>query len=114
MAQLKAEMDLLKENEYGNYGCLVICLLSHGTENAIACADGQLVNINELQYKFLYESCPSLYGKPKIFIVQACQGVLGQNNTGIDFPSRKRKSSLFISKSVPENKIIIKFVIRIV
>ncbi len=85
-------MKKLARKDLKDYGCLVVCLLSHGIENAILCYDGKYVNINKLKYEFSLNKCPSLYGKPKIFIVQACQGKLRQNNTGIEKRERKRKA----------------------
>lgn len=80
---IRGEIKKLAAQDFSNYGCLVVCLLSHGIENAIAGADSLYVNVNKLKYKFSYNNCPSLYGKPKIFIVQACQGDLEQNNKNI-------------------------------
>lgn len=76
---IKGEMKKLAARDFSQYGCLVVCLLSHGIENAVAGFDGHYVNINKLKYKFSYNFCPSLYGKPKIFVVQSCQGELEQN-----------------------------------
>ncbi|XP_057370247.1 uncharacterized protein LOC130691333 [Daphnia carinata] len=82
---LKSEInELANKRDFKNYGCLVVCLLSHGIENAILCYDGKFVNINELKYEFSSYKCPSLYGKPKIFIAQACQGNLIQQEMGRD------------------------------
>ncbi|KAK4020131.1 hypothetical protein OUZ56_002126 [Daphnia magna] len=78
--------DLANERDFKNYGCLVVCLLSHGIEDAIIGYDGRFVNTNELKYEFSLDNCPSLYGKPKVFIIQACQGKLGQSKTGIIAP----------------------------
>ncbi|XP_057370114.1 uncharacterized protein LOC130691221 [Daphnia carinata] len=65
--------ELANKKNFENYGCLVVCLLSHGIENAILCYDSKFVNITKLKYEFSSNNCPSLYGKPKIFIVQSCQ-----------------------------------------
>ena len=80
---IKDKIKKLAAQNFLNYGCLVVCLLSHGIENAVAGADSLYINVNKLKYKFSYNNCPSLYGKPKIFIVQACQGDLEQNQTNI-------------------------------
>jgi len=80
---IRGEIKKLATRNFSNYGCLVVCLLSHGIENAIAGADSLYVNVNKLKYKFSYNKCPSLYGKPKIFIVQACQGDLEQNERNL-------------------------------
>ncbi|KAK4020374.1 putative Caspase Dronc [Daphnia magna] len=80
---LKSEINSLATRNFKDYGCLVVCLMSHGIENAIVCYDGRFVNTNELKYEFSLNNCPTLYGKPKIFIVQTCQGLLEQSKTGI-------------------------------
>ena len=80
---IKGELKKLAAQNFSKHGCLVVCILSHGIENAIAGSDDHWVNINKLKYKFSYNKCPSLYGKPKIFIVQACQGSLEQTSTGV-------------------------------
>lgn len=81
---LRCEFNDLAKRDFEEYGCLVVCLLSHGNENAIQCYEGNAVNVNELKYLFSLDNCNSLYGKPKIFIVQACQGELVQSETKID------------------------------
>ncbi|KAI9564873.1 caspase 8 [Daphnia sinensis] len=88
---VKNKIENLSDRDWDDYGCLVVCFLSHGIENAILCYDGFYVNTNELKYKFSLGNCPSLYGKPKIFIIQACQGGLGQNKTGIFDPYEKQR-----------------------
>ena len=81
--ELKAKVDeLVSKKDFSRYGSFVVCLLSHGTEGAVEGIDSRKVNINNLKYKFSLEKCPDLYGKPKIFIVQACQGTLKQTTTG--------------------------------
>ncbi|XP_059351835.1 caspase-8-like [Daphnia carinata] len=77
---LESEIKNLAKRDWEDYGCLVVCLLSHGVENAIMCYDGKFANINELKYEFSLNNCPSLYRKPKIFIVQACQVPLNDND----------------------------------
>ena len=101
--ELKELVDNLAGQDYSSYGSLVICLLSHGDEGkfgvlflkiiiinkfCLICigtvegTDGIPVNINKLKYRFGFNQCPTLYGKPKIFIVQACQGNMRQTIFG--------------------------------
>ncbi|KAK4020201.1 hypothetical protein OUZ56_002194 [Daphnia magna] len=101
---LKSEIKSLAKLNFKDYGCLVVCLLSHGIENAILCYDRRYVNINELKYEFSLNKCPTLYGKPKIFIVQACQGSLSQSETGIVAPPANPVS--FFSKLIPAPVIL--------
>ena len=46
---------------------------SHGIKGRIYAKD-RLYKIEQIWEKFGAENCPSLEGKPKIFLVQACQG----------------------------------------
>lgn len=91
--QLKSEIKgLASKVDLSGYGSLVVCLLSHGFEGHILCSDNVPVNINRLKSKFSLEKCPHLYGKPKIFIVQACQVSLDSTGRTLlrgDFSSLK-------------------------
>ena len=56
------------------YQSLVICILSHGKEGCVMGSDWTPVQINSLKYALNSQDCPNLLNKPKIFIIQACQG----------------------------------------
>ena len=81
-AQLRQTLkDLAKEKGpngesiFKGYASLVVCLLSHGGLGTVCGVDNEEVKFLELQYEiFNSESCPDLNDKPKIFIIQACQG----------------------------------------
>ena len=78
--------DDLIRRDFSGYASLVVCILSHGDENVVKGTDFKNVTIDDLKYKFNSHNCPSLNGKPKIWIVQACQGhksqgVLPKSNT---------------------------------
>ncbi len=70
----------LAKYDFSSYASLVVCILSHRNEGAVAGVDGKIIKINELKYKFNSNHCPTLNGKPKIWIIQACQG------SGIQYP----------------------------
>lgn len=98
--ELKAIVrEIRNKKDFSRYGSLVICLLSHGTEGVVEGIDGRQVSINNLKYKFSLEKCPELYGKPKIFIIQACQGVLKQTTTGFTSTSSSPGISTIFLKS---------------
>ena len=64
------------------YDCLVFCILTHGGDCGILYGtDGRPVHIHKITELFHYNRCANLAGKPKLFFIQACQGVL--NQTGI-------------------------------
>ena len=71
---------LLKLKEFAQLGdhysldsCAVV-LLTHGLEGQIYGVDAKLVNLSEVFGFFDGDICPSLKGKPKFFLVQACRG----------------------------------------
>jgi len=52
--------------------CFVCCVMSHGEEGHVFGSDGLPVLIKDMMSPF--KPCPQLTGKPKIFLIQACQG----------------------------------------
>ena len=56
------------------FNSLIVCLLGHGDKGVILGADGSPVLLNRLKYGFNCGECTALDGKPKVFIVLACQG----------------------------------------
>lgn len=65
--------------DFSEMDCFVCCILSHGTKEMLSGkygtkhSDGNYFLENVID-PFLGENCPSLAGKPKIFIVNACRG----------------------------------------
>jgi hypothetical protein len=59
---------LAKRDNYENYGCLVVCIFSHGGDGYIFGRDDQKVFIEEEKKKF--KNRKTLVGKPKIWIIQ--------------------------------------------
>ncbi|XP_039273151.2 caspase-6-like [Styela clava] len=69
-------MEIVKQmadKDHKDYDCFIMVLLSHGDDGKIYGTDG-LVEIKKIVDSFRGESCPSLAGKPKIFLFQACRG----------------------------------------
>ena len=52
----------------------VLCILSHGEKGAIFGTDGKLVQVETLEELFDGNWCNQLAGRPKVFLIQACQG----------------------------------------
>ena len=52
----------------------VLCVSSHGGEDAIITSDNERITVDELTSYFDGKVCPSLIRKPKLFIIDACQG----------------------------------------
>ena len=78
LQNLAKEKEPNGESIFKGYASLVICLLSHGGLGTVFGVDGLAVNVLELQWTFNSDTCPDLSDKSKIFIIQACQGEIGQ------------------------------------
>jgi len=58
-----------------NYASLIVCLMGHGDKGVLYGVDDVPVSLNEIQFEAFNDlTCPDLKGKPKVFIVLACQG----------------------------------------
>ncbi|XP_021411019.2 caspase-8 [Lonchura striata] len=62
------------KKDHRNMDCFVCFIFSHGEKYKIKGVDDKCVNIDDLVSCFTGTNCPSLAGKPKVFIIQACQG----------------------------------------
>lgn len=60
-----------------------VCLLSHGEEGFIFGTDGRKLELDSVFKLFDNSNCPTLVGKPKIFVIQACRG--GALDSGVPF-----------------------------
>ncbi|XP_078579967.1 caspase-7-like [Branchiostoma floridae x Branchiostoma japonicum] len=82
----KEMKDILKKaaaKDHSDADCVLVALLSHGEEKVVYGTDGT-VEIADLAAYFNGVNCKSLVGKPKIFIIQACQG--SKMMEGVDMP----------------------------
>ncbi|XP_023165936.2 caspase-like isoform X2 [Drosophila hydei] len=61
--------------DHTNHDCILIAVLTHGDSDTVYAKDGEY-QLKSIWESFKAEKCPSLAGKPKLFIVQACQGKL--------------------------------------
>lgn len=59
--------------DFSNDDCLSISILSHGEKDFI-CAKDTEYKLDSICEYFSASNCPTLAGKPKLFIIQACQG----------------------------------------
>lgn len=57
----------------------VCCILSHGHRGVVFGSDEELLNIKHAIGKFKASNQPALTGKPKVFLIQACQGTQKQS-----------------------------------
>ncbi len=66
----------VKLRNHGNSDSFVCCILSHGAEGKVYGSDSKTVDLDELTKKLNAQSCKGLAGKPKLFFIQACRGVV--------------------------------------
>ncbi|XP_058951212.2 caspase-3 isoform X2 [Pocillopora verrucosa] len=67
-----------KSIESGKHDGLICIIMSHGDDRGIKCKNGETIPVDEITSKFRGsdESCPQLAGKPKLFFLQACRGIV--------------------------------------
>ena len=70
--------------DHSGYCCFVCCILSHGAQEVVFGSDGKAVHISEIISFFEGDQCRGLLEKPKIFIIQACQGSKGRSGVDTD------------------------------
>ncbi len=71
--ELDFVLDAVSALNFSDCDCLLIAVLSHGEQNVIY-AKNMSYSTNILFERFTPDKCPTLAGKPKIFVIQACQG----------------------------------------
>lgn len=74
-------IDLQEEKSLSHFASLVVCIIGHGDKGVVQGVDGEVVSLNALELALNNGSCPHLEGKPKVFIIDACQG---QNDQAVD------------------------------
>ena len=60
--------------DHKDFDCLMVAILTHGTKGKLYATNGKLIPVEELTSLFNGSQCPSLIGKPKVFLLQACRG----------------------------------------
>lgn len=81
----------------------MVAVLTHGDLGKLYAYDGDY-KCEDLWSPFYKSHCPSLEGKPKIFIVQACQGTLFDHGVTLD-----RNASVNDNHAVNNNNMVVDF-----
>ncbi|NWV94805.1 CASP8 protein, partial [Machaerirhynchus nigripectus] len=82
--KIKETVKEYSKKDHRNMDCFVCFILSHGEKDKVKGVDDVCVNIEDLVSCFTGTNCPSLAGKPKVFIIQACQGSLGHPSVTVE------------------------------
>ena len=72
------------ERNHQMYDSFVCCILSHGTEGHVYGTDGEKVSLRFLTRIVDANHCHTLYGKPKLFFLQACRGKMKERAVSTD------------------------------
>ncbi|KAM6948210.1 caspase-8-like [Aplochiton taeniatus] len=62
----------------------ICCILSHGDKGSVYGTCGGLLPIEKITSTFNGGNCPTLIDKPKLFFIQACQGLTRQHGVVAD------------------------------
>lgn len=65
-------VNVVKEMDHANSDCFVCIIMSHGVNGSIWSVDTNLIELNDLAKPI--RECPTLVGKPKVFVINACRG----------------------------------------
>lgn len=73
--EIIANLEVLSRHEQlPSVDCLVVAILTHGSDDYLYGVDEMFVDVNHLYEKLSATQCPALIHKPKFFIVNACRG----------------------------------------
>ncbi|XP_041355471.1 caspase-3-like [Gigantopelta aegis] len=64
----------MSTRDHSQYDSFVCCILAHGGRGTVTGVNDKPVHLEKITSNFRVCDCPSLAGKPKVFIIQACQG----------------------------------------
>ncbi|KAJ8966557.1 hypothetical protein NQ314_003452 [Rhamnusium bicolor] len=88
--------------DHTNYNCFLLIVLSHGDQVLLYARD-EPYNPDEILWdQFTADKCPTLAGKPKLFLLQSCQGL--NTDPGIKLvqrPVRTETDGQFLSYRIP-------------
>ncbi|XP_027884781.1 caspase-8-like isoform X2 [Xiphophorus couchianus] len=91
----------LSERDFSKEDALVVCVLSHGEIGTIIGTDEKEVTLEQIFEPF--KNVSSLFGKPKLFFIQACQQKVPQK-TNQDEPSKETPSNSVYSDATCPSK----------
>lgn len=73
-AKMLSTLKNVAKLDHRNMDSLVVCILSHGLEGQLYGTDEELIPVDMVFKPFNGYNCPTLVGKPKVFLMQACRG----------------------------------------
>ena len=86
--EIRRKIEHYSSKDHSNYEMFGLALLTHGTNDGWVYARDQRIKLDEFIEPFKPATCPGLFQKPKVFIIQACRG--SQTDPGVVFRSSSR------------------------
>ena len=87
--------------DHSTFDAFVMIVMSHGGDrDCIQGVNGRETSVKNLMVEFQEPKCPSLKGKPKVFIIQTCRGSLEKVFNRSTFPAGNAISQAGSSTSV--------------
>lgn len=97
-AEIRGELEKVSSGDHSDNDCILIAVLSHGERDSIWAKD-RTYKLERLYSYFTADICPSLAGKPKLFVLQACQG--DQVDAGVTLSGNMQTDSVAMSYRIP-------------
>ncbi|XP_017794867.1 PREDICTED: caspase-1-like isoform X2 [Habropoda laboriosa] len=72
--EVNDEIDKLSQDNHKDCDCICIFILTHGERGGRLYAKDASYPFLAIWRPFTADNCPSLFGKPKLFFIQACKG----------------------------------------
>ncbi|XP_061180680.1 caspase-3-like [Saccostrea echinata] len=98
-----AKLENISKKYHFQYDLFMCCIMSHGDLFEVFGVDGKSVEIRTLTDMFGPKQCPSLREKPKVFIIQACQGPNFQHGSVIQVDRARRLNIATMREMIPES-----------
>ena len=90
------------KKDHRDFGAFFFILMSHGgNRDCILGVQGRKTSVENLMVEFQARNCPSLKGKPKVFIIQTCRGFRECINETFVSPVGSIQSQDVLSTSPP-------------
>ena len=96
--------DLRVENPLRHSDAFVCCVMSHGQKGSVFGSDGNALLVDDITSTFNGKRCPVLLNKPKVFIIQACQGQNIQEGIAADSSTPVDADFLVFMATTENNK----------
>ncbi|XP_059823385.1 caspase-8-like isoform X2 [Hypanus sabinus] len=101
--EMLERLEEFRKYNHDKMDSFVCCILSHGEKDVVVGTDGKHLQITNMRHLFSGSQCPSLLEKPKIFIIQACQGKKKQKPCFIISSTSDLETDAF-PQSIPEDR----------